>query len=85
MSEIIEKNKFYLVKSEFGSYTFNNRKTAEQLAKHLTQYEKISKTSKETEKTLDRVTKGVIQLKLTINILSEEINQLQEVVQSISK
>ena len=78
MSEIIEKNKFYLVKSEFGTYTFNNRKTAEQLAKHLTQYEKISKTSKETEKTLDRVTKGVIQLQMSLSILQDEFNKLKK-------
>lgn len=78
MSEIIEKNKFYLVKSEFGTYTFNNRKTAEQLATHLTQYEKISKTSKETEKTLDRVTKGVIQLQMSLSILQDEFNKLKK-------
>lgn len=77
MSEIIEKNKFYLVKSEFGSYTFNNRKIAEQLAKHLTQYEKISKTSKETEKTLDRVTKGVIQLQMSLSILQNDLDKLK--------
>ena len=81
MSEIIEKHKYYLVKSEYGTYTFNNRKTAEQLSKHLTQYEKISKTSKETEKTLDRVTKGVIQLQISVKILEHEINTLQKVVQ----
>ena len=77
MSEIIEKNKFYLVKSEFGSYTFNNRKTAEELNTHLNNYEKISKTSKETEKTLDRVTKGVIQLQMSLSILQNDLDKLK--------
>ena len=77
MSEIIEKNKFYLVKSEFGSYTFNNRKTAEQLNTHLNNYEKILQTSKETEKTLDRVTKGVIQLQMSLSILQNDLNKLK--------
>ena len=77
MSEIIEKNKFYLVKSEFGSYTFNNRKTAEELNTHLNNYEKISKTSKETEKTLDRVTKGVIQLQMSLSILQGDLDKLK--------
>lgn len=77
MSEIIEKHKYYLVKSEFGSYTFNNRKTAEQLNTHLNNYEKISKTSKETEKTLDRVTKGVIQLQMSLSILQNDLDKLK--------
>lgn len=77
MSEIIEKNKFYLVKSEFGSYTFNNRKTAEQLNTHLNNYEKILQTSKETEKTLDRVTKGVIQLQMSLSILQNDLDKLK--------
>ncbi len=77
MSEIIEKNKFYLVKSEFGSYTFNNRKTAEQLNTHLNNYEKILQTSKETEKTLDRVTKGVIQLQMSLSILQGDLDKLK--------
>lgn len=78
MSEIIEKHKYFLVKSEYGTYTFNNRKTAEQLATHLTQYEKISKTSKETEKTLDRVIKGVIQLQMSLSTLQDELNKLKK-------
>ena len=77
MSEIIEKHKYFLVKSEFGTYTFNNRKTAEELNTHLNNYEKISKTSKETEKTLDRVTKGVIQLQMSLSILQEDLDKLK--------
>lgn len=78
MSEIIEKNKFYLVKSEFGSYTFNNLKTAEELNTHLNNYEKISKIYKETEETLDRVTKSVIQIQMDLSILQEDMNKLKQ-------
>ena len=85
MSEIIEKNKFYLVKSEFGTYTFNNRKTAEQLSIHLTQYEKDYQTYQGINKQYDHITKQIIQLQLSVKILEHEINTLQEVVQSISK
>lgn len=77
MSEIIEKHKCYLVKSEYGTYTFNNRKTAEQLNTHLNNYEKILQTSKETEKTLDRVTKGVIQLQMSLSILQNDLDKLK--------
>lgn len=77
MSEIIEKHKYFLVKSEFGTYTFNNRKTAEELNTHLNNYEKISKTYKETEETLDRVTKGVIQLQMSLSILQGDLDKLK--------
>ena len=80
MSEIIEKHKYFLVKSEYGTYTFNNRKTAEQLYNTLTQYEKDYQTYQGINKQYDNITKQIIQLKLTINILSEEINQLQNMV-----
>ncbi len=78
MSEIIEKNKMFLVKSEFGSYSFNNRKTAEQLNYHLDNYEKINKTSQETEKTLDHITKGVIQLQMDLSIIQEDLNKIKK-------
>lgn len=78
MSEIIEKHKYFLVKSEFGSYTFNNRKTAEELNTHLNNYEKISKTYKETEKILNRVTKNVIRIQMDLSILQEDMNKLKQ-------
>ena len=40
MAKIKIKNRTFLVQSQFGTYPFNNRKTAEQLTKVLTQYEK---------------------------------------------
>lgn len=78
MSEIIEKNKFYLVKSEFGSYPFNIRKTAEELNTHLNNYEKISKTYKETEEILVQVTKNIIQIQMDLSMLQEDMNKLKQ-------
>ena len=78
MSEIIEKNKHYLVKSEYGSYSFNNRKTAENLNKTLNNYETIAKQHKDTEATLDRIQKQVIQLQMTCSILTDELRKLHE-------
>ena len=78
MSELIEKNKLFLVKSEFGSYAFNNKKTAEQLNYHLNNYEKISKTSQETEKTLEDVTKGVIQLQMSMSIVQDDLDKIKK-------
>jgi len=78
MSEVIERNKMYLVKSEYGSYSFNNRKTAEELSRHLTNYETISRQHRQTEETLDKVQKQVISLQMTCSILSDELRKLHE-------
>jgi len=78
MSEIIERNKTYLVKSQYGSYSFNNRKTAENLNNTLNNYEIIAKQHKQTEQTLDRIQKQVIQLQMTCSILANELQKLHE-------
>ena len=81
MSEIIQRNKQYLVKSAYGSYLINSRKTAEQLQQTLTDYENIKKTQQETETKLDKITKILIQLQLTNGILTEELQTLKEALQ----
>ena len=81
MSEIIQKNRHYLVKSDYGTYPINNRKTAEQLQKTLTDYENIKTEHRETEQKLDKITKILIQLQLTNGILTEELQTLKEVIQ----
>ena len=78
MSTITERNKVYLVKSEFGSYSFNNRKTAEELNRHLNNYEIISKQSKATDETLDRVQKGVIQLQMSLSIIQDDLDKIKK-------
>jgi len=78
MSEIIERNKNYLVKSKYGTYTFNNRKTAEELNTHLNNYEKIAKQHKATEQTLDKIQKGVIQLQMSLKIAQDDLDKIKK-------
>lgn len=63
------------------SYPCNNRITAEQLQKTLTDYENIKTEHHETEQKLDKITKILIQLQLTNGILTEELQTLKEVIQ----
>ena len=78
MSTIIERNKTFLVKSEYGTYNINNKKTAEQLNETLNNYEIISKQSKATEKTLDKVTKEVIQLQMALTIVQDDLDKIKK-------
>ena len=78
MSEIIERNKIYLVKSQYGTYTFNNKQSAEQLNKTLTNYETIQQQYTKTEQTLDRVQKGIIQLQMSLKIAQEDLDKLKK-------
>ena len=80
MSEIIEKNKQFLVKSRFGSYNFNNRKTAEQLNKTLNEYEKAHDIIKETEMKLDKLEKEIIKAQMSLSILQEDINNVKRAI-----
>lgn len=63
------------------SYNCQNRITAEQLQKTLTDYENIKTEHHETEQKLDKITKILIQLQLTNGILTEELQTLKEVIQ----
>ena len=81
MSEIIQRNKQYLVKSAYGSYLINTRKTAEQLQQTLTDYENIKTEHQQTEQKLDHIQKILIQLQLTNGILTEELQTLKEAIQ----
>ena len=78
MSEIIERNKTYLVKSEYGNYTINNRHSAEQLNATLTNYETIAKQHRLTEQKLDNVTKQIIRMQMTLSTLNDEVQILRE-------
>lgn len=77
MSEIIEKGKAYLVQSEYGTYSFNNRKTAEELSKHLTNYETITRQCQQTEQTLDKVQKGIIQLQMSLKLAQDDLDKVK--------
>ena len=81
MSEIKQQGKHYLVQSQYGSYNFNNKKMAEKLNTTLNNYETIAEQHKHTEKTLNKITKQIIQLQMTCHILNDELNKLhQEVI-----
>ena len=85
MSEIKQQGKYYLVQSQHGTYSFNNKKTAEQLNKQLNTYEKQHKLNNNIEQQHDKITRQIIQLKLTIGTLNEEIQTLEEQIQCLSK
>lgn len=78
MSEIIQKNRQYLVKSEFGSYNINNKHSAEQLNRTLTNYETIKKQTEKTEQILDRVQKQIIRMQMTVSTLKDEMDQIRQ-------
>ena len=63
------------------SYTVHNKTTAETLAYTLNTLTDKSKTYNNIENKLDDLTKQVIQLKLTINILESEIQHFKEVIE----
>lgn len=84
MSEIIERNRTFLVKSKYGSFTFNNKQSAKQLNTILNNYENTQdqltyaqKQSKETEQKLDNITKNIIQLQMTVTILQNDLDKLK--------
>ena len=67
------------------SYNCTNKATATDLYNTLTTYEKTYNLNRNIEQQYDRITKQIIQLKLSIGTLTEEINQLHEVIKCLSK
>jgi hypothetical protein len=72
-----------LVKDHKRQYSYNltNKHDAKILCQTLNQSYTILDTYRNIETQYDNITKQIIQLKLTVNILSDEINHLQEVIQ----
>ena len=62
------------------SYNCTNKITAETLQNTLNQLTEYRNTSTNIDTKLDEISKQVIQLKLSINILGEEIEHLKEVL-----
>lgn len=58
------------------SYNCTNNVTAHELHCTLNTYEKTLQTENTITDQYDKITKQIIQLKLTVNILSDEINNL---------
>ena len=67
------------------SYNLNNKVDATKLCETLNHYEEISRLNKNIDKQYDKIIKQIIQLKLSIGTLTEEINTLQEEIQCLSK
>ena len=72
-------------KGKGRSYNCVNIATAKQLHETLTNYEKTYNLNRNIEEQYDRITKQIIQLKLSIGTLTEEINTLHEVIKCLSK
>ena len=72
-----------LVKDHKRKYSYNltNKHDAKILCQTLNQSYTILDTYRNIETQYDNITKQIIQLKLTVNILTDEINHLQEVIQ----
>ena len=89
MTEIIERNKHYLVKSPYGTYTFNNKQSAEQLHKTLNDYETTTKQLQQitvksinNEQKIRKLTKQIKSIKMTERILKAEIDKILKTVET---
>ena len=58
------------------SYNCTNKVTAEQLQHTLNTYETILELNKNIDKQFDKVTRELIQVKMSLSILTEDINKL---------
>ena len=58
------------------SYNCTNKITAEQLHNTLTTYEKTVQLNKNIEEQFDKITKQIIQVNMTLQILNEEVKTL---------
>ena len=66
-----------------ASFNCTNIATAKQLHQTLNNYEKTYTLNRNIEQQYDRITKQIIQLKLSIGTLTEEINTLHETIQTL--
>ena len=66
------------------SYNLTNQKDAIKLCETLNHYEEISRLNKNIDKQYDKITKQIIQLKLSVNTLKNEIEQLSEVLNELN-
>ena len=62
------------------SYNLNNKHDAIQLQHTLNQLAEYKNLSNNIDTKLDTITKQIIQLKLSVNILGEEVEHLKEVL-----
>ena len=60
------------------SYNCSNKITAQDLYHTLTEYEKTVQLTESTDTKLDNITKQVIQIQMTLNILQHDLDKLKE-------
>ena len=65
------------------SYNLNNKHDATKLCETLNTCETTRTLNQNIEQQYDRITKQIIQLKLSIGTLTEEINTLHETIQTL--
>lgn len=80
MTEWLRNGARVYSKGEGKSYNCTNIATAKQLHETLTNYEKTYNLNRNIEEQYNRITKQIIQLKLSIGTLTEEINTLHEAI-----
>ena len=80
MTEWLRQGSRVYSNGEGHSYNCVNIATAKQLHETLTNYEKTYQLNRNIEEQYDRITKQIIQLKLSIGTLTEEINTLHEAI-----
>jgi hypothetical protein len=66
------------------SYNMTSKIDAENLYNTLTTYHKTQTLNKNIEKQYDQITKQIIQLKLSISILTEEVQTLEASINAIN-
>ena len=84
-------NKAYSIKGSLvkdhihqRSYNMTSRIDAENLYNTLTTYHKTTTLNQNIEKQYDQITKQIIQLKLSISILTEEVQTLEASINAIN-
>ena len=72
------------VKGQGYSYNCTSKIDAERLCNTLNTYEQNLQLNKNIEEQFDKITKQLIQIKLSIGILNEDINTLKETIHDIN-
>ena len=70
-------------KGEGKSYNCTNKITANDLYNTLTTYETTHTLNKNIEQQYDKITKQIIQIQLSLGILTEEIQKLKTTMEAI--
>ncbi len=66
------------------SYNLTSRIDAERLCNTLNTYENTINLNKTIDQQFDKITKQIIQIKLSIGILNEDINTLKETLNNVN-